>query len=143
MFKVRECRIQWTRRSKTMPAITQPEHSVPLFRQIIGTGEPKEKFVAVFLDARNIPVGWEIISVGTATSALVHPREVFRAAVHLGAVSVIVGHNHPTGDPNPSAEDLAVTRRLVHAGDILGIKVLDHLVVTDDAHVSIMEQGRL
>ena len=104
-------------------------------------GLDKETFHVLVLDTRHRLIGREQVSVGTLTTSLVHPREVFRAAILLGGASIVVVHNHPSGDPEPSAEDEAVTRRLGEAGRLLGIPLLDHVVVGDGAWVS-LRQGR-
>ena len=92
-----------------------------------------EVFSVVLLDSRHSAIGYAEVSRGTISMAPVHPREVFGPAVRLGAAAIIVAHNHPSGDPTPSAEDFKVTRRLKEAGDILGIPVLDHLVIGSNA----------
>jgi DNA repair protein RadC len=92
----------------------------------------KEVFVAFFLDSKNRVISREVVSVGTLNMCLVHPREVFRTAISRNANSVIVAHNHPSGDPDPSDEDHKVTDQLVEAGKIVGIEVLDHVVVGKD-----------
>jgi len=120
-------------------AIRRPDEAAAFVRRLIA-GDAREHFVALLLDGRHRPIGYQVVSVGTATASLVHPREVFQGAVGVGAVAVIVAHNHPSGDPRPSTEDLDVTRRLVSAGEVLGIQVLDSLVVTEGAHVSIREE---
>jgi DNA repair protein RadC len=84
-----------------------------------------------------------VISVGTLTCSLVHPREVFRPAIRHGAVSLILIHNHPSGDPEPSADDLALTKRLVKAGELLGIDVLDHVILAGSNHLSLKTRGVL
>ena len=89
----------------------------------------KEHLIAVFLDSRNKIIKDEVISIGTLDSSLVHPREVFKEAIKNSASSVILVHNHPSGDPNPSEEDKHVMDVFLEAGEILGIKVLDHLIV--------------
>lgn len=91
--------------------------------------EPQEVFCALLLNAKHRVIGYAEISRGTLTTSLVHPREVFRAAIQMNAASVIVAHNHPSGDPEPSAEDRAATQRLVAAGNLLGIPVLDHVII--------------
>ncbi len=91
--------------------------------------EPVESFWVVSLDARSRVVGLERVAVGTLTACLVHPREVFAAAVRARAASVVVLHNHPSGDPEPSHEDLVLTERLADAGRLLGIPLVDHVVV--------------
>jgi DNA repair protein RadC len=102
----------------------------------------KEHFVVFFLDTRNQQIKREIISIGTINASLVHPREVFEPAVKHLAVQVILAHNHPSGDLDPSEEDLEVNRRLCEAGQILGIEVLDHVIVTRTAFRSFKEEGR-
>lgn len=93
----------------------------------------KEYFVVFYLDSRNKENERAIISVGTLNASLVHPREVFELAIQHSARGIILSHNHPSGDPTPSQEDLDMTRTLISAGDILGITVLDHVIVTKDA----------
>ncbi len=101
----------------------------------------KEQFIIFFLDSRNQQVHREIISVGTINASLVHPREVFEPAVRCLAVQVILAHNHPSGDLEPSEEDLTVNKRLTEAGKILGIEVLDHIIVTKTGFSSFKEKG--
>ena len=101
----------------------------------------REHFVAFMLDARNRVLARETISVGTLSASLVHPREVFGPAIERRAASVIVVHNHPSGDPEPSTDDLALTRRLVQAGTLIGIEVLDHLVIGYGSYVSLKSRG--
>ncbi|HET6204325.1 MAG TPA: DNA repair protein RadC [Planctomycetota bacterium] len=106
-------------------------------------GLRKETFYALLLDGKNRLLREERVSEGTLTSSLVHPREVFAPAVRESAASLIVVHNHPSGDPTPSPEDREVTRRLRAAGEIVGIRVLDHVVVGEEAYVSFLEKGWL
>jgi DNA repair protein RadC len=103
--------------------------------------DPRERFVVVYLDGRNRPIAVHDAHIGAANSASVHPREVFGPAVALSAVSIVVAHNHPSGDPAPSAEDNAVTQRLREAGELLGITMLDHVVLGSDRFFSFAEQG--
>lgn len=91
--------------------------------------EPQEVFLAFYLDARHRVRGWREVSRGTLDASLIHPREVFQGALLANAASVILAHNHPSGDPSPSAEDRAVTRQLAKAGQTIGVPVLDHIVV--------------
>jgi DNA repair protein RadC len=105
------------------------------------TQSKKEHFVVFFLDSRNQQIHREIISVGTINASLVHPREVFEPAVKYLSVQVILAHNHPSGDLEPSEEDLTVNKRLVEAGKLLGIEVLDHIIVTKDSFISFKEKG--
>jgi len=92
----------------------------------------KEYFGVLYLSSRWHVVGAEIVSIGCLTATTVHPREVFRGAIVLPCAAIVLFHNHPSGDPEPSAEDLALTRRLAAGGALLGIEVLDHVVVAKD-----------
>ena len=104
---------------------------------------PVERFGVLLLDTRHRLVRARILSVGSLDASVVHPREVFREAIAGGAAAVVLFHNHPSGDPTPSRDDLALTRRLMTAGDIVGIDVLDHLVLADIRYASMKELGRL
>jgi DNA repair protein RadC len=103
----------------------------------------REHFRVLLLDTKNKVLGMEEISIGSLNTSLVHPREVFRPAIRKACASVILIHNHPSGDPTPSSEDIAVTRRLYEAGRLLGIEVLDHVVIGDGKFVSFREKGLL
>lgn len=102
---------------------------------------PVETFGVLALDVRRRLKHEAVVSVGCLTASLVHPREVFREAVSARAAALVLFHNHPSGDPEPSGEDLALTRRLVSAGTLLGIEVLDHLVLGAGRFVSLKERG--
>ena len=112
--------------------ISMPAKLASLARQLIPDDE-REHFLAIFLDTKNVVKGFHEVSVGSLTSALVHPREAFRAAIGIGACSVAFAHNHPSGDVTPSSEDIVLTRRLVEAGKLLGIRVLDHVIVQNES----------
>ena len=101
----------------------------------------KEHFVIFFLDARNQEIKREIISVGLLNASLVHPREVFEPAVRYLTAQIIIAHNHPSGDAEPSEDDLEITKRLVEAGKILGIEIIDHIIVTEKNYLSFSEKG--
>jgi len=103
--------------------------------------EAQEVFGILILDTANKIVAVHEISRGTLNASMVHPREVFKPAVLHNAASIICFHNHPSGDPKPSKEDIETTNRLVEAGKIMGIKVLDHIVVGDDKYTSLKEMG--
>lgn len=105
--------------------------------------EQKEHFAVLLLNTKNHILAMPEISVGSLTASVVHPREVFEAAVRHAAASIILLHNHPSGDPSPSREDIAVTHRLVQAGVIMDIPVLDHVVLGDNRFVSLKEKGLL
>ncbi|UCE86523.1 MAG: DNA repair protein RadC [Deltaproteobacteria bacterium] len=104
---------------------------------------PQERFLVVLLDGRHRVLREVTVSQGTLTASLVHPREVFRPALGEAAAAVVLVHNHPSGDPTPSREDIEVTARLARAGDILGIPVLDHVVVAERGYASLREAGHL
>ncbi len=104
-------------------------------------GHKKEHFVIFFLDSRNQEIKREIISVGSLNANLVHPREVFEPAVKNLAAQVIVAHNHPSGDTEPSEDDLTINKRLVEAGKILGIEVIDHIIVSKEGYFSFKDKG--
>lgn len=101
----------------------------------------KEHFVVFYLDSRNQIIKQEIISIGTLNASLVHPREVFEPAIKNNAAQIIIAHNHPSGDCEPSREDLAITKRLQEAGKILGIEITDHMIVTNKSWGSFREMG--
>ncbi|MCZ6691057.1 MAG: DNA repair protein RadC [Planctomycetota bacterium] len=106
-------------------------------------GLEKEHFYAMLLDSKNRLLREDLVSVGTLTASLVHPREVFRSAIRDAAASIIVAHNHPSGDPTPSAEDLEITARLRKAGELIGIPLLDHVIIGAGTYVSLAERGKL
>jgi DNA repair protein RadC len=103
----------------------------------------KEYFLILLLDGKNRIIRRVQISEGSLNQSIVHPREVFSPAVKESAAAIILVHNHPTGDPAPSSEDIAITRRLREAGEIMGIKVLDHIIIGDGEFVSFVERGLL
>lgn len=101
----------------------------------------KEEFVILILDSKNKLLALDSVSTGTINSTIVHPREVFKSAIKKSANSIILVHNHPSGDPYPSKEDIQITRRLTEAGEIVGIKVLDHIVIGSNRHFSFKENN--
>ncbi len=125
--------------------IQRPDAVARILKAVLSTDDKtdkdKEHFWAIGLDTRNKVRYIELVSLGTLNASLVHPREVFRTAVMKAAASIIVGHNHPSGDPQPSEEDLKITRRLSEAAKIMGIELLDHVVIGRNEHVSFKEKG--
>ena len=117
-----------TASSKTPDPITEPAALVAAVSALF-EGADREIFVALALDARNRPIGSNIVSVGTLTTSLVHPREIFKFAILAGAATIALAHNHPSGDPTPSKEDVDLTRRMVQAGELVGIEVIDHVIL--------------
>ncbi len=123
------------------PVIDSPLKVAELVWEI---GEKKkEVFVVLYLNARKQLVRKEVISVGTLEESLVHPREVFKIALENPTSSLILVHNHPSGDPEPSEEDIRITHRLVEAGKIMGIEVLDHVIISKNGFVSLRERNLL
>jgi DNA repair protein RadC len=103
-------------------------------------GEVKERFVVFWLSSANIITGFEIISEGTLNASVVHPREVFRGAIVATSANIIVAHNHPSGNPEPSQEDISLTKKLVEAGKIIEISVFDHIIFAEDTYTSFVER---
>ena len=107
------------------------------------SGHDREEFVIIGLDGKNRMQFLNSVSMGCLTSSIVHPREVFKAAILGNAVRLILCHNHPSGDPTPSPEDIAITTRLTAAGEMLGIKILDHVIIGDGSYLSFADKGLL
>jgi DNA repair protein RadC len=103
----------------------------------------KETFIELCLDTKNQVIREDMISVGSLNANIVHPREVFRTALVESAAHIIVSHNHPSGDPTPSREDIDITKKLVETGKIMGIDVLDHVIIGDGRHFSMKEAGHI
>jgi DNA repair protein RadC len=127
-------------------SITAPATAAAVVSDLLA-GWDREAFVCLWVDTRHQPIGAEVVAVGTLDECHVHPREVFKGALVAGAAAVIVAHNHPSGCPEPSPDDLRLTARLVEAGRLLGVEVLDSLVVAEDdggrRWVSLRERGHV
>lgn len=125
----------------TQPAsvrhIHGPADAGRLLLETAPQGDEREHCRIVILDVRNRVRAIHTVSVGTLTSSLVHPREVFRPAILAGANAIVISHNHPSGDPTPSREDLVLTERLAAAGQLLGIEVMDHIITGEGRFISI------
>lgn len=106
-------------------------------------GKKKEHLVAFFLNARQRMIAKEVISIGTLTASLAHPREIFAPAIGKAAAYIILAHNHPSGDPSPSEEDVRLTKRISQAGHIMGIDLIDHLIVAEKGCYSFKAAGQL
>ena len=120
--------------------IKSPEDAASAIQKEIGD-EDREVFFVLCLNTKNRVVAIHRASVGSINAAIVHPREVFKSAILNNAASIIIAHNHPSYDPSPSNEDLEVTKRLVKAGEILGIEVLDHIIVGENKYISLKSKG--
>ncbi len=112
--------------------ITSPADVFNVFHEMF-KGLTVEHFMAVYLSSNNIVMGYDIISQGNLNSSVVHPREVFRGAIVQSCASIILLHNHPSGNPDPSSEDISITKKLVEAGKLIDIPVFDHLVIAGDS----------
>lgn len=112
-----------------------------LFRDL--AKETKEHFVALHLDSKNQIICYDTVSVGSLSASIVHPREVYKAALLSSAAAILFLHNHPSGDTTPSREDIEITRRLKEAGDLLGIRVLDHIIIGEKGYYSFTNVGNL
>lgn len=106
-------------------------------------GLDREQFIIACLNTKNEPTNISVVSVGSLNKAIVHPREVFKTAILSNASSIMAFHNHPSGDTTPSQQDIQLTHRLVEAGELLGIKLVDHLIIGDGSFTSLKEKGYL
>ena len=122
--------------------ITHSRDCCPYFRQML-KDENQEHFMALFLDGANRVISKKVIFIGTANRSLVNPRELFYHAVKENAVSIVIGHNHPSGNKLPSDEDFDITRKLLKASEIMGIEILDHVIVTATEHYSFHGNGKI
>lgn len=120
--------------------ISSPKDVVELLRGFL-EGADREQFITCCMDTKNQPTSINVVSVGTINSSLVHPREVFKTAILGNSSSIIVAHNHPSGDPLPSKEDIDITQRLKEAGKIIGIDIIDHVIIGDNRYISLKEKG--
>lgn len=112
------------------------DYLIPLLRF-----KQQENFVVLLLDAKNQIIRYSRIHIGTANASLVHPRDIFKKAISHSAVHCIIAHNHPSGDVTPSREDIAVTERIIEAGKIVGIEIIDHIIVGNNNYLSFKKEG--
>ena len=139
--------IELGRRTLIRTALERPQYLTP--QQLAGYLLPQygaasvEQFGIVMLDTKHRLIRVKLVAVGSLDSAVVVPREVFREATAVSAAAIVLFHNHPSGDPTPSTDDLLLTRRMLRAGDIMGIDVIDHLILADQRYYSLAEAGEL
>ena len=124
-----------------LPTIITPKDVVAQLTDL--RHNKKEHFIALYLNARNQLVHKETISMGTLNANLVHPREVFEPALKYSAAGIIVAHNHPSGDPKPSEDDMEITKRLAEAGKMMGVELLDHVIIATNSHFSFKDEKLL
>lgn len=120
--------------------IRSPEDGYNLLKQYLGDAD-REHFIVVGLNTKNEPTVISTAHIGSLNSSIVHPREIMKLAILSNSCSLLVGHNHPSGNPDPSHEDINVTKRLVEAGKVIGIELLDHVIMGDNRFVSLKEKG--
>jgi DNA repair protein RadC len=137
--------VELGRRTLVRSALERPQYQTP--QQLAGYLLPQygaaasEQFGVVMLDTKHRVIRIRVISIGGLDATIVQPRDVFREAAAASAAAIVLFHNHPSGDPNPSTDDLALTRRMIHAGEIMGIDVIDHLILSDQRYYSMVEAG--
>jgi len=125
---------------KTGTRFTAPSQVYETFSFLMK--ETKEMFLTLHLDGKNKIIAMDLVSIGSLNQSIVHPREVFKTALLSNAAAIICVHQHPSGDPSPSSEDINITRRLKEAGEIMGIKILDHIII-GETYLSFVERGLL
>lgn len=134
--------VRQRRRGKRPPEIRDPKAVYELVRPLVQAAD-REHFYAVYLNTRHQVLAVDLVSVGSLNASIVHPREVYKRGIVLSAAALLVVHNHPSGETEPSEDDLAITRRLQEAGSLLGIPLLDHLILGRTGYRSLKEEGRL
>lgn len=139
---IRETRVSYIHSQQALFKIRSASDVATFVRSVL-TDNSREHFVAMFLDAMHQVTAYSIVSIGTANYAFVTPREVYQRAIVAGAIAIVIAHNHPSGSRLPSEDDHKVTKRLFESGVLLGIKLLDHVVVTDNEHYSFSDEGVL
>ena len=122
--------------------ILSPKDAYEMIKEQL-EGLDREQFIIACLNTKNEPINITVVSVGSLNKAIVHPREVFKTAILSNAASIMAFHNHPSGETTPSQQDIQLTKRLYEAGELLGIKLLDHLIIGDGTFTSLKEKGYL
>lgn len=120
--------------------VDRPETAAELIQKMIGDSD-RENLVLVCLDMKNKPTSVQVISTGSLNASIVHPREVFKSVLLSNAACFIIGHNHPSGDLTPSPEDIDITERLIQVGEVIGVPMIDHVIVSDNDFLSMRKSG--
>lgn len=128
------------RQRKLPPSVKAPKDIYRLMRRRLKDAD-REHFYAIMLSTKNTVLAIELVSIGSLNASIVHPREILKPAIKVSAASIILVHNHPTGDPTPSREDIEFTRRFAKCGELIGIELLDHIVLGDGRFQSLKEAG--
>jgi DNA repair protein RadC len=144
IYKQLKCRVCLVKEGKPKKkhVITKPEDVFKLVRNELGKSD-REMFLSIMLSVRNVVIGIETVSIGILNASLVSPRELFKSAILANSANLILVHNHPSGDTEPSPEDLALTKRITEAGKLLNIEVIDHVIVTKDSFLSLKENNQM
>lgn len=122
--------------------ISKPQDLVDVLNLVCRINNNTEEVMLLLtLNTKNVITGWFEVSRGSINESIVHPREIFKRALTNNATSIVVAHNHPSGDPNPSKEDINITNRLKECGKLLGINLIDHIIIGDEKYVSLKEKG--
>jgi len=137
----REVNINYSRKRKT-PVVRSADDVVRWLRAV-APNNSQEHLIALYLDGAHQPIGFSVVSTGIQSACPVHPREVFQRAIALGAYSLILAHNHPSGKTDPSAEDVKVTEQIRDAGKLLGIRLVDHIIISDEGHYSFQAESNV
>lgn len=141
---IRELRAVYSGRQSTLPIvpekISSPEEIADFIRTVL-PDDTQEHFIALNLSSSNAIESYTVATTGLLNSSVVHPREVFKTAILTNAATIIIAHNHPSGNVKPSPEDIAVTKRLKQSGDLLGITLVDHVIVTENKYYSFFESN--
>ena len=138
-WKFRDATIEYPELKERKIKITSPVEVFQNFRFLF-EGQVRERFIVFWLSSNNVVTGFDVISEGLLNSSLVHPREVFRGAIVATACNIILTHNHPSGNLEPSNEDISITRQLIEAGKLIGISVFDHIIFGDNEFTSFVEK---
>lgn len=146
MYKIPKITVSIVRETTPYKQVAGISDSQSIYKTVLQDyfrGHDREEMLAVFLDAKHRVVGLHTVSIGSLTLAIVHPRETFKAAIIANCAAIILSHNHPSGDSTPSQEDIVLTKRLCEVGELVGIRVLDHIVVGEDNFYSFADHGAL
>jgi DNA repair protein RadC len=138
---LREAIITYKRSTAKVTRVTSSRDVVPIVRELIPDG-PAERLIVLGLDSKGMVISWHLAGVGGLSSVGVEPGSIFRWALLAGVSSIILAHNHPSGDPTPSPEDVALTARVVEVGELVGLRVLDHVIVGEgEGYFSLLDSG--
>ncbi|MBN1057075.1 JAB domain-containing protein [Clostridium botulinum] len=120
--------------------ISTPIEAVNLLRNLLEDCD-REKMLVCCLNTKNEPTNISVVSIGSLNSSIVHPREVFKTAIVSNSASILIAHNHPSGNTTPSKEDINITERIKKSGEIIGIKMIDHIIIGENSYISLKEEG--